>query len=140
MRLGVLHLHLGEANEAVVALQSAVRTDIQDCHIWEALADAYYARGSYEAALKAYNQSIKLGADPVYPRLRIGVINGHLGLEDRAVEALTALGDYVPALVELSKTWLHIASSRIQEGLDEAAVKAIFEGLVAATRQVLLQK
>jgi cytochrome c-type biogenesis protein CcmH/NrfG len=30
LRLGMLHLKLGDANEAVVALQSAIRTDYSD--------------------------------------------------------------------------------------------------------------
>lgn len=98
------------------------------------MADAYYARGSYEAASKAYSKCIELGADPIYPRLKIGVINGQLGLEELAIEALSELGDYVPALVELSKIWLQIAEKSLKEGLDAATTEAISEGLLVASR------
>jgi len=31
-------------------------------------------RGSYSAALNTYNKALSLGADPMHPRLKIGVV------------------------------------------------------------------
>ena len=43
-------------------------------HLWETLADAYLARGSFQSALKSYNKALELHADPIYPTYKIGVL------------------------------------------------------------------
>lgn len=41
---------------------------------WEALADAYLARGSYTSALKCYNICLELSDQKIYPSLQIANI------------------------------------------------------------------
>ncbi len=45
-----------DSTNAILSFQSALRRDSTDCHAWECLADAYMARGSYTAALKAFDK------------------------------------------------------------------------------------
>lgn len=102
--------------------------------IWETLADAYFSRGSYETSLRAYTKCLELGAHPTYPKFRIGVVHQHLGEEEMAVTILSELGDYNPALVELSKAWLQIARKRYMDGLDASVIQAIYESMKASGR------
>jgi len=43
-------------------------------HCWESLADAYYGRGAYTAALKSYQRVLELDPDAVYPAFQVGTI------------------------------------------------------------------
>ena len=52
-----LHSLNSDPTAAILSLQSAIRTDPGDAHAWEGLADAYRARGSYSAAMKAYDKA-----------------------------------------------------------------------------------
>ena len=42
--------------DAILCLQSAIRSRPTDPLVWECLAEAYAARGSYTAAMKAFDQ------------------------------------------------------------------------------------
>ena len=42
------------------------RTDPDDAYAWEGLADAYHARGSYSAAMKAYDKVEHFSASQVW--------------------------------------------------------------------------
>jgi len=103
-------------------------------NLWETLADAYYSRGSYEAALKTFDRAIQLGAEPTYPKLKMGVIYEHLGEGDLALATLAELGDYTPAVLEIAKSWLLIAKKKFNEGLTTAVVDAVEEAIGAAAR------
>ena len=52
-----MHSLYSDPTAAILSLQSAIRTDPGDAHAWEGLADAYRARGSYSAAMKAYDKA-----------------------------------------------------------------------------------
>jgi hypothetical protein len=43
-------------------------------HVRESLGDAYCLRESYQAALNSFNRALSLGAHPLYPKYRIGVV------------------------------------------------------------------
>lgn len=43
-------------------------------HCWESLADAYYGRGAYTAALKSYQRVLEIDPDAVYPAFQMGTI------------------------------------------------------------------
>jgi hypothetical protein len=62
------------------------------------------------------------------------VIYEHLGEGQLALETLKELGDYVPALIELSKSWLLIAQKKYGEGLSTAVIQAIGECLRTAAK------
>lgn len=103
-------------------------------HVWETLAEAYYARGSFEASMRAFEQCLKLGADPTYSKFKIGAIRRHLGEEEEAIAALSQLQYYSPALVELAKTWLQIVQKKYKEGLGISVVKGVSECIKAAAK------
>jgi len=94
-------------------------------HVWEILAEAYYARGSYEAALKAFEQCLELGAEPTYHHFKMGMILRRLGEVDEAVSTLSQLHDYSPAVIELAMTHLQTAKKSFNEGLNVGVIKSI---------------
>ena len=85
VRLGVLYLS-SDPTAAILSLQSAIRTDPGDAHAWEGLADAYRARGSYSAAMKAYDKVLRLCPESVYAELQIGVLKLTLGRHSDAID------------------------------------------------------
>nr|CAD7400214.1 unnamed protein product [Timema poppensis] len=75
LRLGLCHTELGNYQEAIDSLRIAIRSNPNDSHCWESLADAYYARGAYTAALKSYQRVVELSPGAVYPAYQIASIN-----------------------------------------------------------------
>ncbi len=111
LRLGVLHLSNGEPTSAIVSLQSAIRGGAEgDVAAWESLADAYRARGSHTAAMKAYEKVLKMKPDSVYAELQIAGSKLTLGHYAEAVDQFSALlakqPDYVPALKGLAEAFI----------------------------------
>lgn len=49
-----------DPSKAIVCLQSVLRTDPNNLNAWESLADAYFNRGSFTSALKAYDKVLQL--------------------------------------------------------------------------------
>ena len=60
LRLGMHYLATDDPSKAIVCLQSVLRTDANNLNAWESLADAYFNRGSYTSALKAYDKVLQL--------------------------------------------------------------------------------
>ena len=54
LRLGIHYLSHEDPRRAILSLQSVLRSEPSNIDAWECLADAYFARGSYNSALKAY--------------------------------------------------------------------------------------
>ena len=54
------YLATDDPSKAIVCLQSVLRTDANNLNAWESLADAYFNRGSYTSALKAYDKVLQL--------------------------------------------------------------------------------
>ncbi|XP_063225938.1 superkiller complex protein 3 [Bacillus rossius redtenbacheri] len=113
LRLGLHHTELGNHQEAIDSLRIAIRTNPNDSHYWESLADAYYARGAYTASLKSYQRAVELSPEAVYPAYQIAAINQIIGLYNESVEQFKALvasnPDYVPALKGLGEACLCMA-------------------------------
>ena len=63
LRLGVHHLATDQPGLAVTSLQSALRSSPDNVTCWEALGDAYMARGSYVAARKAFEKVLTLACE-----------------------------------------------------------------------------
>ena len=91
-----------EATSAISCFQKALRDNINDSACWEALGDAYMARGSYMSALKTFQKAAELNSGSIYPVYQIAAIKQLLGEYRQAVEAYENLlihsPDYVPAL------------------------------------------
>ena len=60
LRLGIHYLVNDDPSKAIVCLQSVLRTDPNNLNAWESLADAYFNRGSFTSALKAYDKVLQL--------------------------------------------------------------------------------
>ena len=94
LRLGMNYLSCQEYGPAIVSLQSVLRTEPQNVDAWESLADAYAARGSLHAALKAYEKVLtllgdsRLGEDGLYARLQVATINYKTGHFEAAIQQL----------------------------------------------------
>ena len=86
--LGMLYLELDDAPGAILSLQSALRSRPDDPLALESLADAYKSRGSYSAALKAYDRVLALRPDDsIYAMFQIGTVKHLLGKYDEATVA-----------------------------------------------------
>ena len=92
----------------------------------ESLADAYFQRGSYTSALKAYEKVLELRNGSLYPRLQIASIKLKLGYFADSKTALKEILDqdptYVPALKVLAECLLGQAREYLQECIDKNVV------------------
>merc|ERR1719150_2055462 len=83
LRLGMHYLAVDEPSKAIISLQNVLRTDGNHLNAWESLADAYFNRGSYSSALKAYDKVLTLVSSDeghgLYPQLQIATIKLKLG-------------------------------------------------------------
>jgi len=137
LRLGVHYLATDEASLAVTALQSALRGDSTDINCWEALAEAYMARGSFTAAQKSFEKVLTLDSKSVYARLQIAAIKDRLGKwRDAACDYRLLLeedGDYLPALRGLGECLLNQAKAFLITFVDKNAMDCIEEALTCLT-------
>ncbi|CAH0550739.1 unnamed protein product [Brassicogethes aeneus] len=78
-QLGLSYLEQNEYEKAIDRLRFVVRVEQENPHCWEALADSYFARGSYTSALKCYQKASELSEDTFYPSLQIATIKQILG-------------------------------------------------------------
>ena len=101
-KAGTAQEKIHEATSAISCFQKALRSNIDDSACWEALGDAYMARGSYISALKTFQKAAELNPGSIYPAYQIATIKQLLGEFRQAVEAyenlLTHSPDYLPAL------------------------------------------
>ena len=99
-----------EATLAIGCLQNALRTDAGDVHCWQLLGEAYALRGSYTAALKAFEKVVELDSECVYSSYQIANIKQKLGEHEEAIAAysqlLTREPNHVPSLKGLAETLL----------------------------------
>ena len=138
LRLGMHYLACEKFSLAIQNLQSVLRSDPSNIDAWESLSDAYAARGSYNAALKAYDKTIRLEeaanqeAKPkngigLYARLQIATIKHKLGHYADAVtdlkNILNEVSGYVPALKILGETLLDQAKDFLDQGLSKNALE-----------------
>ncbi|XP_046996555.1 tetratricopeptide repeat protein 37 [Schistocerca americana] len=140
LRLGLHHQDQGNIDEAINCLQSAVRADLCDSHCWESLADAYYARGSYNAALKCYEHVQELSPDALYPAYQIASVKQLVGSFVESVSdyraVVAANPKYVPALKGLGETCLLLARSYASQKLIGRCKDSCQEAVDALSRAV----
>ena len=143
LRLGVHHLAVDEPARGVTALQNALRSEPENIICWEALGDAYMARGSYVAARKAFEKVLSMSNESLYSRLMIADIRQKLGYHQDAIadynELLENNPDYLPALRGLGETQISLAYVNLQQFVDLNVLDCCESALSALTRAALLQ-
>ncbi|ESP01284.1 hypothetical protein LOTGIDRAFT_230642 [Lottia gigantea] len=122
LRLGLCEIKLDNPIGAISSFQSALRSDPTDSHVWECLGEAYFNRGSYTAALKAFTKASELAEESFYCLYQIATIRQILGMYVEAIEEykliLQKSPDYVPALKGIGETYLLLGKDHIKENLD----------------------
>ena len=95
--------------------------------------DAYMARGSYSAALKAFQRAFELNANSIYSSYQIASLKQIMGEYSEAVVAFeVVLGqrpDYVPALKGLAETVLNQATDYLTDGFTGRVVDCCSKAL-----------
>ncbi|XP_052801085.1 tetratricopeptide repeat protein 37-like [Mya arenaria] len=119
LRLGLWQMKHGDPSVAIASLQSALRADSKDTHVWECLGEAYLLRGSYTASLKAFTRAAELNPASIYCLFQIASIKQTLGQYQEALEEykmiLDQSDDYVPALKGLGETLVQIGRSLLNQ-------------------------
>ncbi|ODM98483.1 Tetratricopeptide repeat protein 37 [Orchesella cincta] len=140
-RLGLMYLEEGKLLEAVDSLQAAIRVDINDGFLWEALADAYFYRGSLTAALRCYRKALLQQVDPLYPNMRISAIFQFLEEEDKSIAGLKELLEQhpnnAPLRVELARLYCWVAGEKMKENFDKGAISSVENGLDCVVKAIL---
>jgi len=123
LRLGLHHLATDSPHKAVASLQAALKASPSSMATWEALADAYLARGSFSAARKAFERVLVLKPGALYPRLMIAGVKLKTGQQREAAsdyrEISSCHPDCLPALRgegESLVAWARIALDSSLEG------------------------
>lgn len=133
-RLG-LHL-LNEKNweQAIIKFRNVITHNQNDSIAFECLADAYYGRGSYTSALRAYDKVLTLSPNKsVHALTRIGYI--HMLLTDY-IKALSTYEEVLKidnnsllALKGIADTWMKIAQKKLNFNLYGSARDSIQNAL-----------
>lgn len=135
---GLYYLRTGQPSQAVADLQAALRADPKDSNCWESLGEAYFGRGSYATALKAFKKASELNPELVYSIYRAAAVEQILGKHENAIatyqEILKKTEEYVPALKGLGECYLMLAKSALDKYLDRKAVDYIEQALEFFTR------
>ena len=143
LRLGVHHLTSDQPGLAVTSLQSALRSSPENVTCWEALGDAYMARGSYVAARKAFEKVLTLNSESVYSKLMIADIKQKLGYHQDAINdydtLLQSAPEYLPALRGLGETFLALAEVNLQQFVDKNVLDCIEKSMSALTRAAVIR-
>ncbi|KAK6188238.1 hypothetical protein SNE40_004461 [Patella caerulea] len=138
LRLGLCQIKLDNAVAAISSFQSALRADTTDNHVWECLAEAYFHRGSFTAALKAFTKASELCPESLYCKYQIATITQKLGIYDEAISTYKDILDispnYVPALKGLGETNLLMARNNLNQNLDGRVKDNCEEALVFLTK------
>ncbi|KAM3963155.1 superkiller complex protein 3 [Aphomia sociella] len=116
-RLGLHYLNMREWENAIVSFRNVIKANKNDITAFECLADAYYCRGSYTSALRAYNKVITLDPNKsAHCLTRIGFIYSLLTQYEDAIatfEKVLKLNPYtLLALKGIAETWIKIAKKQ----------------------------
>ncbi|RUS81604.1 hypothetical protein EGW08_010617 [Elysia chlorotica] len=138
LRLGLHQMRQEDPSTAIMSLQSALRADPQDQHVWECLAEAYLQRGSFTAALKAFTKASELNPESWYCFQQIASIKHTLGLAAEAIKEyetiLKTSPTYVPALKGISESLIQLAKQNLSQCLDGLAQSHFEEAITYTVR------
>ncbi|XP_021181174.3 superkiller complex protein 3 [Helicoverpa armigera] len=118
-RLGLHYLNKREWENAILNFRNVIKINHNDTTAFECLADAYYSRGSYTSALRAYNRVMTL--DPgksEHCLTRIGHIYSLLTQYEEAISTFEKVFLIEPysylALKGIAETWMRIAKKKVE--------------------------
>ncbi|XP_022819335.1 tetratricopeptide repeat protein 37 [Spodoptera litura] len=121
-RLGLHYLNKREWENAILNFRNVIKNNQSDTTAFECLADAYYSRGSYTSALRAYNKVMTL--DPsksAHCLTRIGHIYSLLTQYQEAISTFEKVFIIEPysflALKGISETWMRVAKKKIEANM-----------------------
>ncbi|XP_067947219.1 tetratricopeptide repeat protein 37-like [Watersipora subatra] len=118
-RLGSLRTNEGNITEAINCFQQALRADEDDSNCWECLGDCYVRRGSFVAAIHAFEKAYQLNPQSIYSCYQIALTKHKLGLHSDArqlfLEVLKQKADYIPALKGLGDVHVSIAREAVKD-------------------------
>lgn len=117
-RLGLHYLNKREWENAITNFRNVIKSNQNDTTAFQCLADAYYSRGSYTSALRAYNKVMMLDPNKSSHCLtRIGYIHSLLTQYDQAIATFQLVisnnpDSYLP-LKGIAETWMRIAIKKV---------------------------
>jgi len=141
LRLGLQQVQ-DNPSAAITSLQGALRADAKDKQVWECLGEAYLARGSYTAAMKAFSRAGELCSEDdlefIYPAFQLASIQQAVGSHVEAVQSfndvLVKSADYVPALKGAGESNLALAKDSLDQCLTGRALGYLQTALPLLTR------
>lgn len=144
-RLGLHYLNRREWDNAIIHLRNVIKININNIIAFECLADAYYLRGSYTSALKAYNKVISLNQNKSPHCLtRIGYIYSLLTQYEDAIttfeEVLKIDSNSLLALKGIVETWMRIAKKKYSAKLYGSARDTAQHAVNYLTKALSLEK
>ncbi|CAL1530763.1 unnamed protein product [Lymnaea stagnalis] len=138
LRLGLHQIKHDDPTTAITSLQSALRADPNDNHVWECLAEAYLQRGSFTASLKAFSKASELDPNSLYCLYKIANIKHTLGSLKEAIEEykiiLVKLASYVPVLKGVAESLIQLGRQNLSNCLDGLAQDNFEEAILYLTR------
>ncbi|XP_023947047.2 tetratricopeptide repeat protein 37 [Bicyclus anynana] len=116
-RLGLYYINKREWENAIIQFRKVINAEPKNTIAFQCLADAYYSRGSFTSALKAYNKVISMNPKNILHCLtRIGYINSLLTQYAEAIitfeKVLQIDPDSLLALKGIAETWMRIAKKK----------------------------
>ncbi|XP_028161897.1 tetratricopeptide repeat protein 37 [Ostrinia furnacalis] len=121
-RLGLRYLNRRDWENAIINFRYVIKDNQNDVTAFECLADAYYSRGSFTSALRAYNKVMTMNPNKsVHCLTRIGYIYSLLTQYDDAIIAfkkvLTIDANSILALKGITETLINLAKKKVSANL-----------------------
>ncbi|CAG9096987.1 unnamed protein product [Plutella xylostella] len=125
-RIGLHHLSKRDWENAIIYFRNVIKQEQNNSTALECLADAYFSRGSYVSALRAYHRVIELNPTKALHCLtRIGYIHSLLTQYEDAIatfrKVLLMDASSILALKGIAETWMRIAKKKVAAKLFGAA-------------------
>ncbi|CAK1581816.1 unnamed protein product [Parnassius mnemosyne] len=121
-RLGLHYLKKREWENAIICFRIVIKINNFNVTAFECLADAYYSRGSFTSALRAYNKVMSLNTrKSAHCLTRIGYIHSVLTQYEDAIltfEEVLKIDQFsLLALKGIAETWMRIAKKKFSAKL-----------------------
>ncbi|KNE59722.1 hypothetical protein AMAG_05186 [Allomyces macrogynus ATCC 38327] len=129
-QLGLVHLRLGNVDDAATALQAAGRLDFRDHVVWQTLAECYLKLGRYLTAYKAATRAIELDPQGQLARYLMAVVNMKLGQYVAAHATLDPNASFAPSVILAGELYLAHARDAYETGRYAETKRLLDEGYV----------
>lgn len=144
-RLGLHYLNRRDWENAIINFRNVIKNEQNNTTAFECLADAYYSRGSFTSALRAYNKVMIL--DPgkkSHCLTRTGYIHNLLTQYDDAIRTFEKVFLIEPhsilALKGIAETWMRIAKKKETAKLYGSAKDCAQQAISYITKALSKQK